>query len=176
MTRLLYVTGVSGAGKTHLGDKLRRFPSEATVWDLDVDATERPRTAHLEWLRWRAAEYLVQATERSEPDDEHLLVVTGIVWPFQVIESSAWRGAAKNPDLSVEWLMLDPAWKTIRRRLEARNVSKPEAEQAELLRYNRALRLVLRNQVNAVRGGYRWRRSHQDNLDRILISDEGWNE
>lgn len=175
MTRLLFVTGVSCAGKTTLGHSLKRFPNEVgPVWDIDENAQERPRAAHLDWLRWRACELLLSAAECAEPDNDRLVVVTGIVWPFRVIESSAWDTAAKNPDLAVEWLMLDPPWKTLRRRLDDRTVDKPKSERAALRAYNRELRRGLRTQVTQVRDGYTYRESHQNNLARILINDEGW--
>lgn len=175
MTRLLFVTGVSCAGKTTLGRELKRYPDDVgPVWDIDEDALGRPRTAHLDWLRWRACELLVSATEQARPDDGHLVVITGIVWPFRVIESPAWAAAAKNPDLAVEWLMLDPSWKTLRRRLDDRTVDKPKSERAELRAYNRELRRVIRPQVEQLRDGYTYTKSHQNNLARKLITDEGW--
>jgi hypothetical protein len=107
VTRLLYVTGVSCAGKTDLGRALNEH--EGIHWvDLDEHADNRPKTAWLDWLRWRAAELLHEAdTKADNPVTPPLVVVTGIVWPFRVIESPAWPAAVKNDHLEINWLMLD---------------------------------------------------------------------
>jgi hypothetical protein len=156
VTRLLYVTGVSCAGKSTLGEALYERPDVHAHYDLDADATERPRTAWLDWLRWQAAEYLVEADERSGPDTDSslLIVVTGIVWPFRVIESPAWASALRNEHLEVGWVMLDPPWKVLRERLAERTAHKPKRERRELLAYNKGLRAGLRQQVLAVHGGW----------------------
>ncbi len=153
---VLFITGVSCAGKTMLGraiaQKMLWAEGEAVgsvrVRDLDEDAPARPSTAWLDWLRWRAAEEL----EAGRRQPEVVRVVTGIVWPLRVIESPAWA-PAMDDGLAVRFFMLDPRWRVLRRRLDERNAGKPAAEQAELRRYNRELRDMLRLQVQAVRGG-----------------------
>jgi hypothetical protein len=154
VTRLLYVTGVSCAGKTSLGQALREH--EGVHWvDLDEHADNRPKTAWLDWLRWRAAELLREADAKAGRDGTPpLVIVTGIVWPFRVIESPAWPDASKNHHLEVNWLMLDPAWKVLRERLRERTANKPKSERRALLDYNRGLREPIRRQVLAVHGGW----------------------
>lgn len=153
---VLFITGVSCAGKTLLGRAIAQETSWAKsepvgsvlVRDLDEDAPARPSTAWLDWLRWRAAEEL----EAGRQDPDVVRVVTGIVWPLRVIESPAWAPAMAD-GLMVRFFMLDPSWKTLRRRLAERSAAKPKAERAELRRYNQELRGMLRLQVQAVRGG-----------------------
>jgi hypothetical protein len=148
--RILFITGVSASGKTHTGEALDKDGLLAGWWDLDEYAA-RPNTAWLDWLRWRAAEYLLLTADM--PPDDRRYVVTGITWPFRVIESPVWdqvRGRVH----SVDWLMLDPPWPVIRDRLNDRLADKPRSERQELLRYNRELRQGLRDQVEAYRGGF----------------------
>jgi hypothetical protein len=148
MTSITFVTGVSCAGKTTLGESLvYERGVNCEVRDLDEEHP-RPNTAWLDWLRWRAAEELHRAMDSDVP-----IVVTGIVWPVRLIESPAWRPARKA-GVRVGFVMLDPPWRVIRDRLNVRLADKPKAERADLLRYNRELRPVLREQVLAARCGH----------------------
>jgi hypothetical protein len=151
--RALFVTGVSCAGKTHTGTALDKDQLAAGWWDLDEHAPDEahPSTGWLDWLRWRAGEELLLLADQ-EPDDRRY-VITGITWPFRVVEAPVWsqiRGRVH----SVEWVMLDPPWSVLRERLNERLAHKPRREREELLRYNRGLRQPLRDQVEAYRGGY----------------------
>jgi len=154
VTRLLYVTGVSCAGKTHLGRTLAEHPDADVTWDdIDIHARERPTTAWLNWLHWRAAELLVKADDLA--DTRHppeLVIVTGISWPFRVIESPAWHQQSRLE--SVEWLLLDPPWKLVKARLNERLADKPKSDRRETIDYNRSLRRTLRDQVESIKGGY----------------------
>jgi hypothetical protein len=155
MRDLLFVTGPSCSGKTTLGEAILRdidLPW-VTVHDLDADAPARPTTAWLDWLRWQAAEQLAEADRDATEGRYGLRVVTGIVWPFRVIESPAWASAVANPQLTVRWWLLHPPVKVLLGRLRERTAGKSRGERAELVRYNRELRTGLRHQVDAVRGG-----------------------
>lgn len=154
-TRVVFVTGASCAGKTHVGRELydlygdpAAMDDEALAWcDLDEDATERPATNWLSWLQWRAGEAMLAATSP-------VTIITGIVWPFSLIESPAWRQAQGELE-SVEFVLLDPPWRTVLRpRLLERLAAKPKREQRETLAYNRDLRVTLRRQVQALKGGH----------------------
>jgi hypothetical protein len=153
--RVTYVTGVSGAGKTTMAAELLRRDLPGTrVFDLDEDG--RPNVGHVEWLRWRAAEQLHEATEGwptapGEPDPAHL-VVCGIVWPHAVVDSNAWP-AARKAGVSVKFLMLDVPHRVIRERLAERNDHQTDKHFRRLLRYNRDLAAVLRHQVEQQRQG-----------------------
>jgi len=151
--RALFVTGVSGAGKSHVGEALEEDQLAAGWWDLDRHAPDesQPATAWLDWLRWRAAEHLLAVADQPTADLRY--VITGITWPFRVIESPAW-GQVGDRIHDVSWVLLDPPWSVVRQRLNQRLDSKPRREREDILRYNRALRPQLRDQVEAVRGGY----------------------
>lgn len=174
MTRLVIVTGVSCAGKTTLGEQLFGYDGVTEWWDLDQAAPAKPRTAWLDWLRWRAAEHLLDAVDRARPDDDSIMVMSGIVWPFQLIQSPAWRQARKTKDLAVEFLMLDPAWKVLRRRLDERTAEMPKGERVELRNYNRGLRAGLRDQCVALQAGYTWTLPHLHRLPQLIITEDGW--
>jgi len=145
--RLVYVTGVSCAGKTTTGRAMKQ--ADPSLWVTDIDTGGTPNAAHLDWLHWRAAEALHAATERDAP----VSVVTGIVWPHAVIDSNAWPAAMKSP-LMVDWVLLDPPWKLLRERLGERLAAKPRAERRDIIAYNRGLRRVLRRQVEQQRLGH----------------------
>lgn len=152
--KVLFVTGVSCAGKTTLGQGLAEL-DDVGVWaDLDCHAREKPITAWLDWLRWRAATELANVVDMVTNDSyvsSGVSVITGIVWPFRVIESPIWPDAAKT--LDVHWLMLDPPWKTLRERLDVRTAGDTKANRRELRRYNRQLRTTLRSQVQVLANG-----------------------
>lgn len=154
--RVIYVTGVSCAGKTTVAQQLQAHcPASRHVVDIDGDGT--PNAGHLEWLRWRAAELLHRATRSHEkpkaaiydPADS-VWVITGICWPHAVVDCNAWP-AAEKAGLEVGFVMLDVRRRVIAERLTARD---PERKGLKaLVRYNRQLADVLRRQVAQQRRG-----------------------
>jgi gluconate kinase len=154
--RVTFVTGVSGAGKSTVARLLTEHAG-CTVDDLDADGT--PDAAHLDWLRWRAAQLLHDRTQAMVDTDgpirdvpRHALIC-GISWPHAVIDCSAWPAAARIAD-EIRFVMLDVPHKVIRRRLAERNGDNgdPKGYRA-LLRYNRQLSEILRRQVANQRTG-----------------------
>lgn len=144
--RIVYVTGVSCAGKTTLGQLLARRGNVIPA-DVDREAVVRPSAGHIEWLKWRNIEYLHRATTSF---DGQVVVVTGICLPHWLIESAFWRPAMKVPKLEVDIIMLNPSWSIIKDRLAER----AEGEELRKLRkYNKSLRRKMEDQVLAYRRG-----------------------
>lgn len=104
--RLTFVTGPSCSGKTTLHDRLVAAGQDH-VREIDK-ADPFPSAGHVEWLRWRALEYVTAATRRAADEqrrDEHH-VVTGIVWPFEVLDSDACADAF-DEGVEVRFVLLD---------------------------------------------------------------------
>lgn len=170
--RVTFVTGTSCAGKTHLKAALdeRGYLEIDGVLDVDLSATCRPSTAWLDWLHWRAAEHLHEATEAAND----WLVVTGIVWPLSLVGSPAWA-PARRAGVEVEFFLLHPPWKLVHERLGERLAGASRRELAELRRYNRRLRDTLLEQALAVRGGLVVRDVDlDDQLDLLFDADNSW--
>ena len=117
--RLTYVTGPTCSGKTTLHQHLVALGQDHVreLDDVSVGGCQPPTAAHTEWLRWRAQEFLTSATRRvtDEPErrGEHH-VVTGIVWPFHVLDSNAWD-AASDAGVTVRFVLLDRPWDDVER-------------------------------------------------------------
>jgi len=159
--RLTYVIGCSGAGKSTIHDQLNEG-GQPGVEELDAHPSGMPSAAHVQWLEWRAAEVLAEVTElaqqTADPDTQSAenqhRVVTGIVWPFRLIMSNAWR-PAQEAGVEVRFVLLDRPWDDVAATLSARYLADdwPPDEAAEELENNRRLQRTLRTQVEAVEGG-----------------------
>lgn len=169
--RVTFVTGTSCAGKTHLKQELdeRGYLEIDGVVDVDLQARCRPSTAWLDWLHWRAAELLHEATEAAND----WLVVTGIVWPLSLVDSPAWA-PARRAGLDVEFVLLHPPWRLVHERLADRAPGS-RRELAELRRYNKRLRSQLLEQTLAVRGGVVARSADlEDQLGVLFDEHNSW--
>lgn len=145
MSRIVFVTGVSTSGKTTLGNAATEF---AEVIDVDEDGT--PKAGALAWLSWRCEELLADATELITSGFESAVVVTGIVWPHKVIESTY---LSEVPDdIGIDFVLLTISKKDLRDRLKARlNGTKPVGPFVD---YNWSLQKRLRQQVANQRNGF----------------------
>jgi predicted ATPase len=159
--RLTYVIGCSGAGKSTLHDQLNEG-GQPGVEELDAHPSGMPSAGHVQWLEWRAAEVLAEVTElarqTSDPDTQSAecqhRVVVGIVWPFRLIMSNAWR-PAREAGVQVRFVFLDRPWQDVAGSLSARYEAdgRDPDDAAEELDSNRRLQETLRTQVEAVEGG-----------------------
>lgn len=144
---ILFVTGPSCSGKSSLVNDLVDDP---TIVVEDIDSIGTPRAAPLEWLRWRGAELLFEWATHKDPP-EHV-VICGISWPHQIIDSNAWP-VAQDAGLPVGFMMLDVTPKLMRQRLRERLSDRTKAEVSEYVRYNLELADKLRSQVRQQRRG-----------------------
>lgn len=143
MSSIIFVTGVSTSGKTTLRNSL---PSSVTI---DIDEGGTPKAGALSWLAWRAEELLAEATEEVI-DTGKSVVVTGIVWPHKVIESTYIQEVPDN--IGIDFVMLTVTKKDLRTRFKDRlNGSKPVGPYVD---YNWHLQKRLRQQVAYQRNGF----------------------
>jgi predicted ATPase len=159
--RLTYVIGCSGAGKSTLHDRLNE-EGQPGVEELDAHPSGMPSAGHVPWLEWRAAEVLAEVTELARqtagPDTQSVeyqhRVVVGIVWPFRLIMSNAWR-PAQEAGVQVRFVFIDRPWDDVAATLSARYEAdgRDPEEAAEELENNRRLQRTLRTQVEAIEGG-----------------------
>lgn len=154
---ITYVTGASGSGKTTFHDRLTARGVLAHVTELD-DHDPRPHAAHVEWLNWRAAEHLREATEMAMTEEDirsrspgHR-VVTGIVWPFSLVQSTAWR-SAMEAGVEVGFVLLDRPWADIAATLTERLSGWPKEDRDEQIENNRRLQRLLRLQCTELTTG-----------------------
>lgn len=149
--RLTFVTGCSGSGKTLLHDALTKA-EQPYVFELDDVAGGLPPVADSDWLRWRATEVLHEATVRAEEGADQHFVVTGIVWPFTLVDSRH-MDAVLDTDLEVRFVLLDRPWASIQATLEERLADWPVEDRVEQIDNNRRLQRSLRRQIGALDAG-----------------------
>jgi len=143
MSRIIFVTGVSTSGKTTLHDTLK-LPK------MDVDDDGTPQAGALAWLAWRCEELLAEAHEVVSDHGKSAVVVTGIIWPHKVIESTYMQELPD--DIEVEFVLLQVAKKDLRNRLKTRlGGTKPVGPFVD---YNWGLQKRLYQQVAYQRNGF----------------------
>ena len=103
------MTGPSGSGKTTLANQLTGG-GHPHVQELDAHPDGLPNAAHGEWLTWRAQE-LLHAAVLDQDVDEHR-VVTGIVMPFDLIDTPVWDRAVEA-SVTVRFVLLDRPWERV---------------------------------------------------------------
>ncbi len=112
MPNVVFVTGVSCSGKTSVRDML-----DGLVTTIDVDDPGTPNAGALAWLAWRAEELLWEAAETACNNDAPV-VVTGLIQPHRVIESTALQEI--GPNVSVHFVLLTVTKVQLRQRFKAR--------------------------------------------------------
>jgi hypothetical protein len=147
---VLFVTGVTCAGKTTLADELkaRAIPR---LHVAEVDDGPMPDAGHGSWLRWRGEQLLYEAGERWRETSGEATVVCGITWPHALIDSPAFADLPRG--LKVGFLLLDIPTAVLRERLTERLGADTGKEYRGLLRQNRQLAKTLRRQVGNQRHG-----------------------
>ena len=149
MKRVTFVTGPSCSGKTTVNRALdAQAEGDFYVFDVDDDGT--PQAGAVAWLAWRSEELLLDASLQCTTDDVPS-IITGIVWPHTVIESTAmW---VIDPDIEIHFVMLELSKKELTARLRERlaHTGRPFTPFVD---YNWSLQRRLRTQVEHQRNGH----------------------
>lgn len=111
-----FITGPSGSGKTTLADRLVA-DGVPNVQELDAHPDGLPTAAHGQWLQWRAEELLGAAVR--ELAEHHSTVITGIVMPFDLIDTPTFTTAV-DTGVRVRFLLLDRPWDDVAATMQAR--------------------------------------------------------
>lgn len=146
MAKLVFLTGTSCVGKTTVANYINKHVESAIA--LDVDEHGTPDTQHVEWLKWRSAQLLHDATEYVKEDSVDV-VISGVTWPFEVITSTAWEPAQEAFE-SIWFTQLVIDDKLLKERLYERLASRPKADRKASYKNNLRLKDYLIKQVDAL--------------------------
>jgi broad-specificity NMP kinase len=144
---IIFITGVSGAGKTTLYGALRKDPDLAHVEFHDIDEDGIPPAGTGAWRQFRVELLLHEAATRSRTEDRST-VICGVSKPHEVIESGAFPD-----DLDVHFVLVDVSTPVLRKRLEARLAGQPTDDIEFSVQWNRLLSPALRRSVQQQRNG-----------------------
>ncbi len=145
---IIFVTGVSTAGKTTVYETLRKDPDLADVEFHDIDEDGVPPAGRSPWRQFRVEQLLHEAVERHNSQGTPT-VICGISKPHEVIESQAWTYL-----IPIHFILLDISVPILTKRLRARlEGHASEADIVATIQGNRLLSEVLRKSVENQRNG-----------------------
>jgi hypothetical protein len=145
---IVFVTGVSTAGKTSLYEAFRDDADLHHVEFHDIDEDGVPPAGSGHWRIFRIELLLHEAAVRFR-ESGRSTVVCGATTPHEVIESGSFP-----TDIPVHFILIDAEISTVRERLRERIGDRVSADSLEMsIQSNRALSTVLRNAVQSLRNG-----------------------
>lgn len=144
---IIFVTGVSGAGKTTLYEGLRKDPELAYVEFHEIDEDGIPAAGTGPWRQFRVELLLHEAVVRERRDGVST-VICGVTKPHEVIESGSYP-----VDIPVHFVLVQVPHEAIRKRLEARLASWSSEDVEGAVQRNRMLSSVMYRSVAAQRNG-----------------------
>ncbi len=146
---IVFLTGVSTAGKTTLYQALRKDPDLVDVEFHDIDEDGIPSAGSGPWRHFRVELLLHEAVVRQRQDNRST-VICGVTKPHEAIESGSFPD-----DIPVYFVLVDIPVPVMRRRLEARLTSKGWApdDMEWSVQYNRHLSHELRKSVQCQTNG-----------------------
>jgi hypothetical protein len=158
---IIFLTGVSTAGKTTLHEGLRKDPDLAHVEFHDIDEDGVPAAGSGNWRQFRVELLLHEAAARFRSEGKST-VICGVTIPHEAIESGSYP-----EDIPVHFVLLEVPMAVMRKRLDARIGGRVEPDDLEFLtQYNRRLSHLLRRSVLSLRNGHRV--SHPGQSSRVL--------
>lgn len=144
---VIFITGVSTAGKTTAFETLRKDPDLADVEFHDIDEDGLPIAGVGHWRVFRIELLLHEAVLRAQQGKA--TVICGVTKPHEVIESSS-----MPDDVPVHFILVDVSTANMRKRLQARIGGLYAPDHVEwAIQFNRSLRDLLRRSVRAQRTG-----------------------
>lgn len=154
---ILFITGVSAAGKTTVYEALEGDKILNNVHLRDIDEDGVPKVGKGLWRQFRVEELLYEAHEAAK--DGSSTVICGIAKPSEVIESKYY-----TPDSNVHFILLDIPYDLFEARIQGRIDAirqKGEHDEVfdpsnfrELCVATESLMRVLKNSVISVKNGY----------------------
>jgi hypothetical protein len=146
---IIFVTGVSTAGKTTLYQALRKDPDLTPYIEFhDIDEDGVPRAGSVPWRHFRVELLLHEAVARFRDEGKHT-VICGVTKPHEAIESGSFP-----EDIPVHFIMIEVSLLLLKRRMTARVGDRVSADDLEwLIQMNRGLSNVLRKSVQQQRNG-----------------------
>jgi hypothetical protein len=146
---IIFVTGVSTAGKTTLYEALRKDPDLTDVEFHDIDEDGIPAAGSGAWRQFRVELLLHEAAIRFR-ESGRPTVVCGVTKPHEVIESGSFPS-----DIPVHFVLIDVPIAAMRKRLTARIGERVSADDLEaVIQGNRNLSYVLRKSALNQRNGH----------------------
>lgn len=144
---IIFITGVSTAGKTTAFEALRKDPDLVDVEFHDIDEDGIPAAGTGHWRIFRVELLLHEAAIRARQGKS--TVICGVTKPHEVIESGS-----MPDDVPVHFILIDVSTANMRKRLQDRIGGRYSPDHVEwAIQYNRSLRDLLRRSVQAQRTG-----------------------
>jgi hypothetical protein len=146
---IIFITGVSTAGKTTLYEALRKDPDLVDIEFHDIDEDGVPPAGSGSWRTFRIELLLHEAVARFQLSGRPT-VICGCTKPSEAIESGPFP-----EDIPVHFILIDVPVATMRKRLGERIGGRVSADSLEMsVQSNRILSHALRKSVSSLRNGY----------------------
>jgi adenylate kinase family enzyme len=110
---ILFVTGVSTAGKTTLYNKLKQDKELSHVDIHDIDENGVPPVGLTPWRAFRIEELLYTAAQHAK--DEVPSIICGVSFPDEIIGSNYYSKVC-----NIHFLLLEIPYNTFKKRIDAR--------------------------------------------------------
>ncbi len=110
---IVFVTGVSAAGKTTMFELLKRDPAFKGVVVRDIDENGVPPVGLSHWRLYRIEELLYQAIQAQKNDIS--TIICGVCFPGEIIESKYYRMRA-----NIQFVLLRVTFAVFQKRIKAR--------------------------------------------------------
>jgi hypothetical protein len=147
-TFILFITGISGSGKTYLFEKLKDNRKFNELIFHDIDEVGVPEVGRTHWRPYRIEEMLNSAL--NEYANGRSSVLCGISKPDEILDFKYVK-----PTHTIHFLLLDIPMDTFRIRMKERlKDSTEDIDFTELEMVTKRLKQKLLNQVSALKNGH----------------------
>ena len=102
---ILFITGISGSGKSMLFNELKK--SKAIGSDIvlhDIDENGVPKAGRKHWRQYRVEELFFEGVENVRKGKS--TIICGIAYPFEVIDSDFY-----SPKVNLHFLFLETSYR-----------------------------------------------------------------
>lgn len=150
--KILFITGVSGAGKSTVGEGLKLYFKDkeelVEVHDLDEDGV--PKFGVATWRSYKVEQLFGNAIEQLQKSIT--TIICGTIFPYEIIQSELF-----NLKIPVYFVLLDitPLHITRRLRAKCKRLKKSKKFTDKYVAANKRNLTVFKNQVMMQKNGYR---------------------